>query len=132
MPLKMSSNYLQNAEFEILCVRIHVTVFSYYSILILYYFSYQPHCVKSFQIWSFSWSVFSHIRTAYRDLLRKSPHPIRIRENKGQKKSPYLDTFHTVLVIAFVKVRKVIHSDIISFNCWVKWLHVYSSLIPYS
>ena len=40
------------------------------------------HCVKSVQIRSFFWSVFSCIRTKYGDLLRKS---VRIQENKDQK-----------------------------------------------
>ena len=38
------------------------------------------HCVKSFQIWSYFWSVFSRIRTEY-----------------GPEITPYLDTFHAVL-----------------------------------
>ena len=37
------------------------------------------HCVKSVQIGSFFWSVFSRIRTEY-----------------GPEKTPYLDTFHAV------------------------------------
>ena len=37
------------------------------------------HCVKSVQIRSFLWSVFSRIRTEY-----------------GPEKTPYLDTFHDV------------------------------------
>ena len=34
----------------------------------------------------FFWSVFSCIRTEYRDLYRKSPHLVRIQENTDQKK----------------------------------------------
>ena len=44
------------------------------------------HCVKSVQIQSFSWCVFSHIWTEYGDLLWKSPHLVKIRENTDQKK----------------------------------------------
>ena len=44
------------------------------------------HCVKSVQIRSFFWSVFSCIRTEYGDLLRKSPYSVRIQENTDQKK----------------------------------------------
>ena len=40
----------------------------------------------SVQIRSFFWSVFSRIRTEYRDLLRKSPYSVRLRENTDQKK----------------------------------------------
>ena len=44
------------------------------------------HCVKSVQMRSFFWSVFSRIRTEYRDLLCKSPYSVRMRENKNQEK----------------------------------------------
>ena len=43
------------------------------------------HCVKSVQIRSYFWSVFSCIRIEYGDLLHKSPYWIRIQENKDQK-----------------------------------------------
>ena len=39
---------------------------------------YKPHCVKSVQIWSFFWSVFSCIQTEYGDLC---PYSVRIQEN---------------------------------------------------
>ena len=35
------------------------------------------------------WSVFSHIRTEYGDLLRKSPYSVWIQENVDQKNSEY-------------------------------------------
>ena len=44
------------------------------------------HCVKSVQIRSFSWYVFSCIRSEYGDLLRKSSDSVRIRKNTDQKK----------------------------------------------
>ena len=43
-------------------------------------------CVKSVQIRSFFWSVFSCIRTGYGGLRSKSPYPVRIQENTDQKK----------------------------------------------
>ena len=43
-------------------------------------------CVKSVQIRSFLWSVFSRIRTEYGYLLRKFPYSVRMRENTDQKK----------------------------------------------
>ena len=43
------------------------------------------HCVKSVQIWSFFWFVFSRIRTEYREILRISPYSVRMRENTDQK-----------------------------------------------
>ena len=42
--------------------------------------------MKSIQIHSFFWTVFSCIRTEYGDLRSKSPHSIRIQENRNQKK----------------------------------------------
>ena len=42
--------------------------------------------VKSVQIRSFFWSVFSCIWTECRDLLLKSPYSVRIQENTDQKK----------------------------------------------
>ena len=44
------------------------------------------HGVKSVQIRSFFWSVFSRIWTEYEDLLRKSPYSVQIRQNSKQKK----------------------------------------------
>ena len=41
-------------------------------------------CVKSVQIRSFFWSVFSRICTEYEYLLRKSPYSVRMRENADQ------------------------------------------------
>ena len=46
----------------------------------------QVHCVKSVQIRSFFWSVFSCIRTEYGHLLRKSPYSVQAQENTDQKK----------------------------------------------
>ena len=44
------------------------------------------HCVKSVQIRSFFWSVFSRIRTEYGETRSISPYSVRMRENKDQKK----------------------------------------------
>ena len=54
------------------------------------------HCVKSLQIRSFSWSVFSCIQSEYRKIrtkkklriwaLSKSPYSVRIQENTDQTK----------------------------------------------
>ena len=49
-------------------------------------FLFHPHCVKSVQIRSFFWSVFSRIRTEYGEILRISPYSVRVRENTDQKK----------------------------------------------
>ena len=47
------------------------------------------HCVKSVQIQSIFWSVFSFIRTKYRDLRSKSPYSVRIQENADQTNSVF-------------------------------------------
>ena len=51
------------------------------------------HCVKSVQTRSFFWSVFSRIRTEYRDLRSKSPYSSRILENADQKKNSVFGHF---------------------------------------
>ena len=43
------------------------------------------HCVKSVQIRSFFWSVFSCIRTEYRDLRIKFPYSIKYRKTRTRK-----------------------------------------------
>ena len=44
------------------------------------------HCVKGIKIRSFSWSVFSCIRTESGDLLRESSYSVQIYENTDQQK----------------------------------------------
>ena len=52
------------------------------------------HCVKSVQIRSFFWSVFSRIRTEYGEM-RTDLSVFSPNEGKcGPEKTPYLDTFH--------------------------------------
>ena len=43
------------------------------------------HCVKSVQIRSYFWSVFSGIWTEYGDIRIRSPYSVRMRENTDQK-----------------------------------------------
>ena len=54
------------------------------------------HCGKGVQIWSFFWSVFSCIRTAYGDFRSKSPYSDPNVGKYGPEKTPYLNTFHAV------------------------------------
>ena len=49
------------------------------------FFFFGSHCVKSVQIPSYFWSVFSCIRTEYGDWRNKSPYLPRIQENTDQK-----------------------------------------------
>ena len=43
-------------------------------------------CVKSVQLQSFLWSVFSRMWTEYREILCISPYSVRMQENTDQKK----------------------------------------------
>ena len=47
----------------------------------------------------FCWSVFSRIPTEYVDIRSISPYSVRIQKNTDQKKTPYLDPFHAVLLL---------------------------------
>ena len=53
------------------------------------------HCVKSVQIRSFYWSVFSRIRTEYGETEYLSVFSSNTGKY-GPEKTPYLDTFHAV------------------------------------
>ena len=55
------------------------------------------HCVKSVQKRSFSWSVFSCIRTEY-GISVFSPN----KGEYGPEKTPYLDNFHAVMYIGII------------------------------
>ena len=44
------------------------------------------HCMKSVQIRSFFWSVFSRIQTEYGEGLRIPPYLVQMQENTDQKK----------------------------------------------
>ena len=59
------------------------------------------HCVKSVQIRSFFWSVFSHIRTEYLSVF------IPNAGKYGPEKTLYLDIFHAVkplLITLFINI----------------------------
>ena len=64
----------------------HCTILCY---IILHIILYYIHCVKSVQIRSIFWSVFSHIRTEF------SPNAGKY----GPEKTLYLDTFHAVIIL---------------------------------
>ena len=59
------------------------------------------------------WSVFSHIRTKYGDILRINPYSARMRENTGQKNSEYGHFSRDGKVLMFL-------SDILlNIHCWL-------------
>ena len=47
------------------------------------------YCVKSIQIWSFSSSAFSRIRTEYGEIQTISPYSVQMRENTDQRISVF-------------------------------------------
>ena len=66
------------------------------------------HCMKSVQIRSYFWSVFSRIRTEYGDLFKygviSGPYFPVFGLNTGKygpEITPYLDTYHAVWQILF-------------------------------
>ena len=68
------------------------------------------HCVKSVQIRSFFWSVFSRIRTECGEIQSVFSYSVWIRENSDQKKNPYLDIFHVVSLSKVLWVNIPCHS----------------------
>ena len=68
------------------------------------YYKTVRHYVKSVQIQNYFWSVFSHIRTEYGEILRMSPYSVRMRENLGRMQTritPNTDTFYAVSYISY-------------------------------
>ena len=83
---------------------------------------YSLACVKSIQIQSFFWLVFSCIRTEYRDLLRKSPYSGRIQGNTDQKKL----CIWTLFIHAVSKLPEMFNSIIMVCSSMLrvsKWFH---------
>ena len=76
--LEAFKEHFKKQFFTILCVFILlINEFSNASI--------KSHCMKSVQVRSFFWYVFSCIQAEYGDLLYKYPHLVRIKENINQK-----------------------------------------------
>ena len=70
------------ARLPVTCLKVEFETISFNLVLTI---PLRSHCVKSFQIRRFFWSVFSAIWTEYGDLRSKSPYSVRIRENTDQK-----------------------------------------------
>ena len=69
--------------------------------------------MKSIQIRSYFWSVFSCIRNEYGDLLRKSSHSVQMQENTDQYgviSGPYFPIFGLNMEI-YYSVRIQEHTD---------------------
>ena len=73
---------------EFTCILFSVLTFEFLRTkwLICSFFFLSLHSVKSGQIQSFFWSVFSRIQTEYGDILRISSYLVQMWENTDQKK----------------------------------------------
>ena len=83
-------------------------------------------CLKSVQIWSFSWSVFSCIWTEYGDLRSKSPYSVRIQEIRTRKDSLFGHFSRSDVIIQFAAVcgRTLDHDTIIKVYFHVSFFHI--------
>ena len=61
------------------------------------------HCVKNVEIRSLFWSVFSHIRSEYGEILCISPFSVQMWENADQKKLPNWTLFRQCSLEAFLR-----------------------------
>ena len=69
------------------------------------------HCVKSVQIRSFFWSVFSRMRTEYGEIRSISLYSVRMRANTEQKKLriwTYFTQWYALQNICFLSVAKIL------------------------
>ena len=72
--------------------------------------------MKTVQIRSFFWSVFSRIRTEYGDILCISPYSVRVRENTDQKNLHIWTLFtqcrtdmNVKVLVFFIYVEAIMH-----------------------
>ena len=82
------------------------------------------HYVKSVQIRSFFWSVFSCIRTEYGELLHKSTYSFQIQENTDQRKLR-IRTLFTQCMRQLLAMTKILLG-------WQNRLKLFLKLNPYS
>ena len=117
--------------------------------LLHFFMSLEPfvHCVKSVQIRSFFWSVFSHIQTEYETLRGRSLYSVRIWEHMNQKKLRIwkLFTQHAPnkQLIKVIRIKVVIIKSFkyfictkpirkISQYCWISSNNVFTNLESYT
>ena len=75
------------------------------------------HCLKNVQIRTFFWSVFSRIRTVYREIRSICPYSVRMRENTDQKKLRIWTLFTECSFWTFIHVSRYSHN-----HWWYSWL----------
>ena len=94
------------------------------------------HCVKSAQIRSFFWFVFSCIRTEYGDLQSKSPYTVRIQENADQKKCVFGHFSRSNSLIVEIKANSMVSifknslqqfASLRFYYCTCRWYFVFLS-----
>ena len=83
----------------------------------------KKHCVKSVQIRSFFWYVFSCNRVEYKDLRRKNPYSVQMQESTHQKKTPYLDNFLAVKWCVYVWENSHVEER---YNFHIRWLYFFA------
>ena len=85
------------------------------------------HCVKSVQIRSFSWFLFSRISTECGDLRGKSLCSVRIRENTDQKKLRIWTPFTQCFLDYSTPTIRNMYLEILSKMNWREiWCNVFS------
>ena len=74
--------------------------------------------MKSVQLRSYFWSVFSCIRIEYGDLRRKSPYSIRIQENTDQSAKYFgkLSILKMYITDCIKTIKKLIWSEIANYH----------------
>ena len=75
------------------------------------------HCVKSTQIRTFFWSIFSRIQAAYEEIRSISPYSVQMREYKDQKKLPIWTLFTQYLISCYSTLNGLVPCFRL-FNIW--------------
>ena len=90
------------------------------------------HCLKSVQIRSFFWSVFSRIWTEYGEMLRISPYSVWMWENTDQKKLRIWT--HLTQCIISVSIKKILSGFYLLFQSLLEFtinFSYYSGLMKF-
>ena len=84
------------------------------------------HFVKSVQVRSFFWPVFSRIRTEYGEILRIYPYSVRMRENTDHKKLRIWTLFRQCASSEDLKFCSDVKCKVVGFvkNCFSIFRHL--------
>ena len=84
------------------------------------------HCLKSVQIRSFFWSVFSGIRTEYGEIRSISPYSVQMRENADMNNSDFRYLLHSenyalrflkITVTQTCNILLIFHLEFLVYQC---------------